>query len=144
MQIFHTDDTMSALWSFLQPLAAEIPIYKQTMDEADENVPESYLLIRTDITDMGAVYGDGRVMIRRNTADLLLVSKCTGALSDDIHNVNRRKVKAIGAYVSWGFTGTDFKYGQDNVSINGAYQLVTDDASLMPPYVSCNIWRKVA
>ena len=95
MQIFHTDDTMAALWSFLQPLAAEIPIYKQTMDEADENVPESYLLIRTDITDMGAIYGDGRVMIRRNTADLLLVSKCTGALSDDIHNVNRRKVKAL-------------------------------------------------
>ena len=64
MQIFHTDDTMSALWSFLQPLAAEIPIYKQTMDEADENVPESYLLIRTDITDMGAMYGDGRVVGR--------------------------------------------------------------------------------
>ena len=52
-------------------------------------------LIRTDITDMGAIYGDGRIMIRRNTADLLLVSKCTGALSDDIHNVNRRKVKAL-------------------------------------------------
>lgn len=54
------------------------------------------------------------------------------------------KTAQIGAYVSWGFTGTDFKYGQDNVSINGAYQLVTDDASVMPPYVSCNIWRKVA
>lgn len=35
-------------------------------------------------------------------------------------------------------------YGQDNVSINGAYQLVTDEASVMPPYISCNIWRKVA
>lgn len=54
------------------------------------------------------------------------------------------KTAQIGAYVSWGFTGTDFKYGQDNVSINDAYQLVTDDASVMPPYVSCNIWRKVA
>ena len=86
---------MSALWAFLQPLAAEIPIYKQTVDEAEENVPESYLLIRTDVTDAAAVYGDGRAMLRRNTADLLLVSKCTGALSDDIHNVNRRKVKAL-------------------------------------------------
>ena len=54
------------------------------------------------------------------------------------------KTAQIGAYVSWGFTGTVFKYGQDNVSINGAYQLVTDDASVVPPYVSCNIWRKVA
>ena len=95
MQIFDSDDTMSALWSFLQPLAAEIPIYKQTMDEAEENVPESYLLIRTDVTDAGVVYGDGRVMLRRNTTDLLLVSKCTGALSEDVHNVNRRKVKAL-------------------------------------------------
>ena len=95
MQIFDSDDAMSALWAFLQPLAAEIPIYKQTVGEAEENVPESYLLIRTGVTDAAAVYGDGRAMLRRNTADLLLVSKCTGALSDDIHNVNRRKVKAL-------------------------------------------------
>lgn len=95
MQIFDSDDTMSALWAFLQPLAAEIPIYMQTMDEAEKNAPESYLLIRTDVADAGAVYGDGRAMLRRSSADLLLVSKCTGALSDDIHNVNRRKVKAL-------------------------------------------------
>ena len=110
MQIFDSDDTMSALWAFLQPLAAEIPIYKQTMDEAEDNVPESYLLIRTDITDMGAMYGDGRVMLRRNTADLLLVSKCTGALSDDIHNVNRRKVKALLDAAPASYTAYDLGY----------------------------------
>ena len=114
MQIFHTDDTMSALWSFLQPLAAEIPIYKQTMDEADENVPESYLLIRTDITDMGAVYGDGRVMLRRNTADLLLVSKCTGARSDDIHNVNVRRINAF-LNAAW-----DVSYSQTDLGYNAS------------------------
>lgn len=110
MQIFDSDDTMSALWSFLQPLAAEIPIYKQTMDEAEENVPESYLLIRTDVTDAGAVYGDGRAMLRRNTADLLLVSRCTGALSDDVHNVNRRKVKALLDASDAAYTARDLGY----------------------------------
>ena len=49
MQIFDSDDTMSALWAFLQPLAAEIPIYKQTVDEAEKNAPESYLLDRKSV-----------------------------------------------------------------------------------------------
>lgn len=110
MLIFDSDDTMSALWSFLQPLAAEIPIYKQTMDEAEENVPESYLLIRTDVTDAGAVYGDGRAMLRHNSADILLVSKCTGALSDDVHNANRRKVKAMLDASDAAYTARDLGY----------------------------------
>lgn len=110
MQIFDSDDTMSELWSFLQPLAAEIPIYMQTMDEAEKNAPESYLLIRTDVADAGAVYGDGRAMLRRNTADLLLVSKCTGALSDDVHNVNRRKVKALLDASDAAYTARDLGY----------------------------------
>ena len=50
------------------------------------------------------------------------------------------KVSQTGDYVSWGFTRTDFRYGQDNVSINGAYQLVTDNATSMPPYKAANIW----
>lgn len=92
MQIFNAGDAMAALWEFLKPLAEEIPIYKQVMDEAEENVPQSYLLIRTDISNRGAIYGDGRALIRRDTADLLLVSRATGARSDDIHSANIRKV----------------------------------------------------
>lgn len=95
MQIFQTDEPMAALWDFLKPLAEELPVYKQVADEAEEDIPESYLLVRANITDAGAVYGDGRTLIRRNTADLLLVSKATGARSDDVHNLNIRKVNAF-------------------------------------------------
>lgn len=54
------------------------------------------------------------------------------------------KTSQTGAYVEWGFSGTDFRYGQDGVSINGANQLITDNASSMPPYRVTNFWRKVA
>lgn len=95
MQIFPTDDPMAALWAFLKPLAEELPIYMQLADESEKNIPESYLLVRTNITDGGALYGDGRTLIRRNTADLLLVSKATGARSDDVHSTNIRKINAF-------------------------------------------------
>ena len=110
MQIFNNADAMSALWDFLRPLADAIPIYKQTADESEEGMPPSYLLIRTDVTDAGAVYGDGKAMLRRNSADLMLISKCTGALSDDIHNVNRRKIKAFLDAEGASYTGVDLGY----------------------------------
>ena len=110
MHIFNNADAMSALWDFLRPLADAIPIYKQTADESEEGMPPSYLLIRTDVTDAGAVYGDGKAMLRRNSADLMLISKCTGALSDDIHNVNRRKIKAFLDAEGASYTGVDLGY----------------------------------
>ena len=111
MQIFNAVDAMTALWDFLKPLSAEIPVYKQVMDEAEENVPQSYLLIRADISNSGAVYGDGRALIRRDTADILLVSRATGARSDDIHSVNIRKVKAfLDAAGDASYTGYDLGY----------------------------------
>lgn len=86
---------MDALWKLLLPLREEIPVYKQTVDEAEKNLPESYLLIRSDITDSPGMFGDGKALLRQSECDLMLISKTSGATSDDIHNVNIAKVKAL-------------------------------------------------
>lgn len=110
MQIFHNSDAMAALWDFLWPLASEIPIYKSTADEKAQQEADSYILIRANVTDSGAMYGDGKVLLRRNSADIMLISKSTGERSDDIHNVNRRKIKAFLDEAGASYTGNDLGY----------------------------------
>ena len=95
MQILNSDSAMDALWGIVSPLKDEIPIYKQTVDEDENNLPESYLLIRSDITNSASIYGDGKALLRQTECDVMLISKTTGETSDDIHNVNKAKVKAL-------------------------------------------------
>ena len=110
MRIFDTQDAMTALWQVVAPLAQEIPIYKQVMDEDENSVPESYLLIRSDIVDNGDIYGDGHAELRKNEADIILISKSTGARSDDIHNVNRAKVQKFLNDADMTYTGNNLGY----------------------------------
>ena len=110
MRIFDTQDAMTALWQIVAPLAQEIPIYKQVMDEDENSVPESYLIIRTDIYDDAEVYGDGHTELRKNGGDIILVSKSTGTRSDDIHTLNRVKVKKLLDEADMAYTGINLGY----------------------------------
>lgn len=95
MQIYDADDAMEVLWNVVSPLADEIPIFKNVMSEDENSVPDSYLLIRADVSDSGRIYGDGGAQLRRSNCDVILVSKSKAALSTDLHNINRKKVKAL-------------------------------------------------
>ena len=95
MQICNSENAADVLWSIVSPLAAEIPVYKEIMSEDENSTPESYLLIRSDITNGGRIYGDGKALLRRSNCDITLVSKSKGDVSTDIHNVNKAKVEAL-------------------------------------------------
>lgn len=95
MQIFNTDSAMDALWKIVSPLKDEIPVYKNTVDEDEINLPISYLLLRADITNSPGVFGDGKTLLRESECDIILISKTDGSASGDIHNINKAKVKAL-------------------------------------------------
>ena len=80
------------LWNAVKSIADEIKIYKETMDEDADSVPESYLLLRSDITNTPFLYGDGVTKIRRADCDIILVTKGVATNTTDLHNVNRAKV----------------------------------------------------
>ncbi len=87
-----------ALWEIVSPLLAfgkELPIYKEVMDEDENDVPASYLLIRRDIADNGKIHGDGQTLYRKSSCDLILVSKSKGKNSGDIHNINIERIKEV-------------------------------------------------
>ncbi len=95
MQVINAENTMDALWKMLAPLQDEIPLYKHTVDESQTDLPQSYILLRSDISDSPEIFGDGKAHLRRAEGDIMLISKTTGEASDDIHNLNIAKVKAL-------------------------------------------------
>lgn len=110
MQVFNAESAMDALWEMISPLKDKISIYKQTVDEDESNLPQSYLLIRSDITNSPAVFGDGKALLRQSECDVMLISKTAGATSDDIHNVNKKKVKALLDGADAAYEGYDLGY----------------------------------
>lgn len=88
-------DPIQQLYNIVKPLANEIEIYKEVMTEDDDSIPDSYLLLKSDMTNTGRVYGDGRAMLRASDCDIVLVSKGTADVSTDLHNVNKKKVMQL-------------------------------------------------
>lgn len=111
MKIFNVPPA-EALWELVKPLSEEIPVYKEVMDEDENSVPESYLLLRTDVGtgDGGSVYGDGEAQLRQTECDIVLVSKSKGSNTDDIHNQNKAKVKNLIQESGVTFYGTNLGY----------------------------------
>ena len=68
MQICNSENAADVLWSIVSPLADEIPVYKEIMSEDENSTPESYLLIRSDITNGGRITGTERRFCADQTA----------------------------------------------------------------------------
>lgn len=88
-------DPVQQLYNIVKPLANEIEIYKEVMTEDDDSTPDSYLLLKSDMTNTGRVYGDGGAILRASDCDIVLVSKGTADVSTDLHNVNKKKVMQL-------------------------------------------------
>ncbi len=92
MQIYNIEP-MQALVNMTKGLFSEIPIYKESMHEETNDVPDSYILLRSQITDTTESYGDGKSVVRSADCDIMLVSKGYADDTDDLHNINKRKIR---------------------------------------------------
>lgn len=81
---------IEVLWDLVKDL--EIPSYKEAMTEDKDSIPDSYLLLRSEVTDTGLIYGDGKAEIRQADCDIILVSKGFATNSTDLHNINKGKI----------------------------------------------------
>lgn len=103
-------DPIQKLYDIVKPLADEIEIYKEVMNEDESSTPDSYLLLVSDVTNSGRVYGDGKAILRVSDCDIKLVSKGTADVSTDLHNVNRRKVAALLDSLGIDYIGVNLGY----------------------------------
>lgn len=92
MQIYNVEP-MQALVNMTKGLFSEIPIYKESMHEETNDIPDSYILLRSQITDTTESYGDGKSVVRSADCDIMLVSKGYADDTDDLHNINKQKIR---------------------------------------------------
>lgn len=83
---------IDALWDITKHLASEIPIYREMMDEDEDSAPDSYLILRSDVSSGAEIYGDGKAQIRRSDCDLMLISRGMAGNSSALHNTNKAKI----------------------------------------------------
>jgi len=90
--MIYNKEPILVLWDALKSLNTDIPIYKETMDEDADSTPESYILLRSDISNAPALYGDGKTQIRAADCDIILVTKGIATNTTDLHNINKGKI----------------------------------------------------
>lgn len=90
--IIYNKAPIDVLWDVVKDLADTIPIYKEGMDEDENSTPDSYLILRSDVSSGVELYGDGSAQIRRSDCDLILISKGKATKSTDTHNVNKASI----------------------------------------------------
>lgn len=91
--MIYNKEPIQVLWDMVKGLKSQIPIYKEIMHEEQNNVPPSYILLRSQVTDTNDVFGDGKGQIRAADCDIILVSKGYGDDSKDLHNKNKKKIR---------------------------------------------------
>lgn len=91
--IIYNKEPILILWDLLKSLDSDIPVYKEIMNEEEEDVPESYILLRSQITDVPSVFGNGTTKIRQADCDVMLISKGYAENTTDLHNVNKLKIR---------------------------------------------------
>jgi hypothetical protein len=107
------------LYEALQSLEATIPIYKEGMDEDENSTPESYLLLKSDVTNTTALFGDGHTEVRTSECDVLLVTKGVNGNTTSLHWLNAAKVTV--ALDTAGITYKGYSLGYDSTLKNSQY-----------------------
>lgn len=91
--MIHNKEPIAVLWDFVKSLKSQIPIYKEIMHEEENDVPESYILLRSQISDSTKAFGDGKSLIRTASCDIILITKGYADNSSKLHNTNKERIR---------------------------------------------------
>ena len=122
--IIHKDKKpIDIIYSYVKDLASEIEIYKYAMDEDYDSTPDSYLLLRPDVTNNTNTFGDGESKIRQASCDLILISKGYEK-SDSKHRQNIKKIQDLLDSKGIAYSGYDLGYDNSLKSCQYTFSLV--------------------
>lgn len=89
----YNNEPIQVLWDMVKDLRSQIPIYKEIMHEDDNDIPASYILLRSQMSDTTENFGDGKSLIRSADCDIILVSKGYADDTTDLHNKNKKLIR---------------------------------------------------
>ncbi len=90
MEIYDKEP-IQVLWEIFRELTLdELPVFKEVMTR--KVPPDSYLLLRSQMSDTNEIFGDGEGIVRNSDNDAILVTKGFAEDTTDLHNVNKKKI----------------------------------------------------
>ena len=110
--MIYNKEPVQVLWDMTKGLLKNIPIYKEIMHEEDDDIPNSYILLRSQLSDSVDVYGDGKGLTRSADCDIILVSKGYADDTTDLHNKNKKLIREH--LKSQEINYTEFNLGYDD------------------------------
>ena len=91
--MIYNKEPIQVLWDMVKKLKDNISIYKETMNEEPDDVPNSYILLRSQISDSTKDFGDGKSLIRSSDCDIILVTKGYAEDTTDLHNIKKKLIR---------------------------------------------------
>ena len=127
MQVYNKEP-IQVLWDMVKDLKKKIPIYKEIMHEDENDIPASYILLRSQISDTTKSFGDGKSLIRNADCDIILITKGYADDTTDLHNVNKKLVRQH-------LKGQEINFNEANLGYNDAIQSTEHNFSLGVEYI---------
>lgn len=122
MEIYNKKPIL-VLWDIMKSLSKTIPIYKEVMHEEDEDIPESYILLRSQVADSPYAFGDGKTKIRNADCDIILTTKGYADDTTDLHNINVDKIRKL--LIEQDITFNEINFGYDITNKNTQHTFAT-------------------
>jgi len=76
------------IWEILKPIANEIDIYEETVNEDPTTLEGSYIVYITDVTNTPHVRADGKVIIRSSNCEIVVFTEGNANDTDNKKFVN--------------------------------------------------------
>lgn len=112
--MIHNKEPIQVLWDWLKDLKdKDLKIYKEAMTEDDDSVPDSYVILRSEVTNSAERHGDGETILRGADCDIILVSKGPASTSKCLHNLNRKKIEKRLKEVVASYNGNNLGYDKE-------------------------------
>lgn len=124
----YNKEPIQVLWDMVKDLKKQIPIYKEIMHEEENDIPLSYILLRSQISDTTKTYGDGCSLIRSANCDIILVSKGYADDTTDLHNKNKKLIKEH-------LKSKNINFSESNLGYNESIQSTEHNFSLGVDYI---------
>lgn len=124
----YNKEPIQVLWDMVKDLRNQIRIFKENMHEDVNSIPDSYILLRSQVSDTTKTYGDGKSLIRSADCDIILVSKGYADDTPDLHNVNKKLIREH-------LKSQDINFSEANLGYNEAIQSTEHNFSLGVEYI---------
>lgn len=126
--MIYNKEPILVMWDMVKELAPNIPIYKEIMHEDENDIPDSYILLRSQISDTNKVFGDGNSKIRNADCDIILISKGYADDTTDLHNVNK-------AIIRQHLKNKEINFVESNLGYNESIKSTEHNFSLEIDYI---------